>query len=259
MSGGSLEYGYQKLEWLAEEIEAKKIEFNNNDLTEQQRKIVVNEITSLQKELRVLAQRAKNLEWWLSGDDGDKEYFESIQQRPSSEDKELYDVISDYAKSFNLLQRYDSNNLQAETNGNVTYEINYNDAVTAIAELKKYLFTKKETSSLFANQKDDSFKGILGNIVQSFNGEYLYRSIEEQAAHLLYFIIKNHPFSDGNKRIGAFLFIWFLEKNKYRFKSNGELKINDNALVAVALLVAQSNPNEKELMIQLIASLLAGK
>jgi len=88
--------------------------------------------------------------------------------------------------------------------------------------------------------------------VQTFGGKYLYPSIEEQAAHLLYFIIKNHPFTDGNKRIGAFLFIWFLDKNKHRFKKSGELKINDNALVALALLVAQSNPAEKELMIKLI-------
>lgn len=88
--------------------------------------------------------------------------------------------------------------------------------------------------------------------MQTFGDKYLYPSIEEQAAHLLYFIIKNHPFSDGNKRIGAFLFIWFLDKNKHRFKKSGELKINDNALVALALLVAQSNPAEKELMIKLI-------
>jgi death-on-curing family protein len=90
-------------------------------------------------------------------------------------------------------------------------------------------------------------------------GQYLYASIEEQAAHLLYFIIKNHPFTDGNKRIGAFLFIWFLGKNKHRFKKSGELKINDNALVALALLVAQSDPNEKELMIKLIAQLVVNQ
>ena len=96
----------------------------------------------------------------------------------------------------------------------------------------------------------------MGSIVQTFDGQYLYPSIEEQAAHLLYFVIKNHPFSDGNKRIGAFLFIWFLDKNKHRFKKSGEVKLNDNALVALALLVAQSNPEEKELMIKLIINLI---
>jgi death-on-curing family protein len=115
---------------------------------------------------------------------------------------------------------------------------------------------KKEASSLFGKRKDESFAGILQTIVQTFDGEYLYKSIEEQAAHLLYFVIKNHPFTDGNKRIGAFLFIWFLEKNKHRFKKTGELKINDNALVALALLVAQSNPDDKALMINLVINLV---
>lgn len=109
---------------------------------------------------------------------------------------------------------------------------------------------------MFGNEKDQSFEEILGNITQSFDGQYLYPTIEEQAAHLLYFVIKNHPFSDGNKRIGAFLFVWFLEKNKHRFKQSGELKINDNALVAIALLVVQSNPSDKEIMIQLIIQLI---
>ena len=123
-------------------------------------------------------------------------------------------------------------------------------------ELKKQLINKKEATELFGNQKDQSFAGILGNITQSFGDEYLYKTIEEQASHLLYFVIKNHPFSDGNKRIGAFLFIWFLAKNKHSLKKSGELKINDNGLVALALLVASSNPQEKELMIKLIINLI---
>ena len=106
------------------------------------------------------------------------------------------------------------------------------------------------------NRKDDSFEEILGNIVQSFSGKYLYKSIEEQAANLLYFIIKNHSFSDGNKRIGAFMFIWFLEKNKHALKKSGELKINDNALTALALLIANSDPSEKDLMISLVINLI---
>ena len=115
---------------------------------------------------------------------------------------------------------------------------------------------RQEATELFGKQRDDSFQGILGNVVQSFDGQYLYPTIEEQAANLLYFIIKNHPFADGNKRIGAFLFIWFLEKNQHRFKRSGELKINDNALVALALLVAQSDPASKELMVKLIINLI---
>ncbi len=106
---------------------------------------------------------------------------------------------------------------------------------------------------MFGTERDGAFGGILNSVVQTFDGEYLYKSIEEQAAHLLYFVIKNHPFTDGNK---PFLFVWFLEKNKHRFKKSGEVKINDNALVALALLVAQSNPDDKEIMIKLIVNLV---
>jgi death-on-curing family protein len=174
-----------------------------------------------------------------------------------SEAKGLLEIISNYTQSFVLLNRFDNQTLQSDQlSENVTYEIEYKEALSAIAELKKQLVQKKEASELFGKQKDDSFAGILGNVVQSFGGEYLYKSIEEQAAHLLYFIIKNHPFTDGNKRIGAFLFIWFLEKNRHRFKKSGELKINDNALVALALLVAQCNPSDKEMMIKLIINLI---
>jgi death-on-curing family protein len=176
-----------------------------------------------------------------------------------SEAKGLLEIISNYTQSFVLLNRYDSNSLLADKlNESITYEIKYGEAASAISELKNQLIKKKEASELFGNPKDESFKGILGSIVQTFGGEYLYKSIEEQAAHLLYFVIKNHPFNDGNKRIGAFLFIWFLEKNKHRFKKSGELKINDNALVALALLVAQSNPADKEIMIKLIINLING-
>jgi death-on-curing family protein len=171
--------------------------------------------------------------------------------------KGLLDIITNYTQSFVLLNRFDSNKLQEDQlSENITYEIEYTEAVKAIGTLKEQLIKKKEASELFGNQKDDSFKSILGSIVQTFGGEYLYRSIEEQAAHLLYFVIKNHPFSDGNKRIGAFLFVWFLEENRHRFKKDGELKINDNGLVALALLVAQSDPDDKELMIKLIINLI---
>lgn len=173
------------------------------------------------------------------------------------EAKGLLEIITQYTQSFVLLSQFDSNSLpQHGLSEEFTYEIDYNEAKLAVAELKQKLILRNEATELFGNEKDRSFEGILGNIIQSFDGQYLYPTIEEQAAHLLYFVIKNHPFSDGNKRIGAFLFIWFLEKNKHRFKQSGELKINDNALVAIALLVAQSNPSDKEMMIQLIIQLI---
>ncbi len=175
-----------------------------------------------------------------------------------NEAKGLLDIITHYTQSFVLLNQYDSNSITTEKlTCEVTYEIKYSEAKPAITELKKQLMAKKEATELFGNEKDKSFSGILLSVVQTFDSQYLYPSIEEQAAHLLYFCIKNHPFSDGNKRIGAFLFVWFLEKNKHRFKKNGEVKINDNGLTAIALLVAQSNPNEKELMIKLIVNLIA--
>lgn len=173
------------------------------------------------------------------------------------EAKGLLDILSHYTKSFVLLNQYDSHNLQTlQLSENITYEIEYNEAKAAIAELKKQLIAKNEATKLFGNEKDNGFKSSLQSVVQTFGGQYLYPSIEEQAAQLLYFVIKNHSFSDGNKRIGAFLFVWFLEKNKHRFKKTGELKINDNGLTAIALLVAQSNPEEKELMVQLIINLI---
>lgn len=174
-----------------------------------------------------------------------------------NEARGLLEIISQYTQSFILLNQYDSNSIELQKlNERVTYEISYEEAKSAIVELKRQLIDKKEATKLFGNEKDNSFEGTLQSVVQTFGGQYLYPSIEEQAAHLLYFIIKNHPFSDGNKRIGAFMFIWFLEKNRHRFKKDGEVKINDNALVALALLVAQSDPVEKELMITLITQLI---
>lgn len=171
--------------------------------------------------------------------------------------KGLLDILSHYTKSFVLLNQFDSSSLTTEQlNENISYEIDYAQASAAIGELKCQLMAKNEATELFGNPKDDGFQSSLASVVQSFGGQYLYPSIEEQAAHLLYFVIKNHSFSDGNKRIGAFLFVWFLEQNKHRFKRSGELKINDNALVAIALLVAQSVSSDKELMIKLIVNLI---
>jgi death-on-curing family protein len=173
------------------------------------------------------------------------------------EAKGLLDIISNYTQSFVLLNQFDSNNLsEDDLNENVTYEIEYDEAKKAITELKTILVKKQEATDLFGKEKDRGFTSCLQSIVQTFDGKYLYPSIEEQAANLLYFIIKNHPFNDGNKRIGAFLFVWFLEKNKHRFKKNGEAKINDNGLTALALLVAQSDPADKALMIKLIINLI---
>lgn len=169
----------------------------------------------------------------------------------------LLSILTEYSHSFFLLNQYDTGNFPKHgLNCNLTQEINEKEAVQAISRLKQDLMDKNEASHLFGNAKDDSFAGILGAIVQSFDGRYLYPSIEEQAAHLLYFVVKNHPFTDGNKRIGAFMFIWFLQRNNHHLKKNGEAKINDNALVAITLLVAQNPPEQKDMMIALIINLI---
>lgn len=179
------------------------------------------------------------------------------KQLTSDEATGLLKVITDYANSWILLQQYDKNQLEEpKKKHKPKYIITCEKALKAISELKTDLKSKKEASDLFGNQRDKSFEGIIANLYQTFGGEKLYPSIEDKAAHLLYFIIKDHPFTDGNKRIGAFLFILFLSNNAYLFKSNGERKINDNALVALALLIAESNPMQKDVMIKLVMNFL---
>ena len=216
---------------------------------------LVNGYTLNEKRLQQMQQNVEELKRAVNliGQSGNTE------QLSATEAKGLLEIITNYTHSFILLNQFDSNSLpDKKLNENITYEIEYSEALKAVAELKKQLVKKKEASALFGNERDGAFAGILNSVVQTFDGEYLYKSIEEQAAHLLYFVIKNHPFTDGNKRIGAFLFVWFLEKNKHRFKKSGELKINDNALVALALLVAQSDPADKELMTGLVVNLING-
>ena len=123
-------------------------------------------------------------------------------------------------------------------------------------QLKTNLITKGEAGNLFGNEKDDSFQGILGSISQTVFGELAYPTVEEQAVQLLYSIIKGHPFSDGNKRIGSFMFVWFLEQNGHHLNENGERKINDKTLVTLAFTVAQSLPAQRETIQKLIMNLI---
>lgn len=184
-----------------------------------------------------------------------KRFLESDSE--SFQAKGTIDLVSDYAKSFTLLSQFDNLTFrEPNLKYDIHYEINESEALLEIAKLKVRLIEEGEASELFGNQKDRSFGGVLGSVLQSFDGHYLYATIEEQAANILYLIIKNHPFNDGNKRIAALMFVWFLQKNIHHLKNSGELKINDNALVVLALLIAQSNPAEKETMIQLIIQLI---
>ncbi len=168
----------------------------------------------------------------------------------------ILSLLNEFSKSLSILEQFDTNNLPKIDGAETVFKLNYDVAVTVLQQVKKELASKKEASSLFALERDYQFKSILKNIYQSFDMVDLYRTIEEKAAHLLYFLIKDHPFIDGNKRSASFLFIYFLEKNQYLFDSQGVRKINNAALTALSLLIAESDPKEKETMIQLICVLL---
>jgi prophage maintenance system killer protein len=176
----------------------------------------------------------------------------------TEEGRGVLDVITRYAKSWLLLKEYDDNTLSVpERRRPARVAIDYARARENINTLKARLMEKGEASNLFGQERTEQLIGILGAIEQTFGGDPLYPSIEEKAAHLLYFVIKDHPFADGNKRIGSFLFILFLRENDYLEDVNGVPKINENALVALALLTAESEPRNKELMIRLIMNLIA--
>lgn len=165
----------------------------------------------------------------------------------------LIKIISQYSKALDLLDDYDHQRLSLPKSDNKkVIKITYNEARNAIDELGKYTHFE----GLFGIEKDESFKGSIENIYQTFDGVDLYITIDEKAAHLLYFVVKNHSFTDGNKRIAAYLFVWFLDRNKSLYNSDGIKVIPDNALVALTLLIAESDPNEKEMMIKVIVNLI---
>jgi len=170
----------------------------------------------------------------------------------------LLDIVTSYTNTWLLLQKYDEDDLLREgKTKELRYKLDASEAQDALFELKENLLTKGEATDLFAKLREErGLEGIFWNIYQTFWGQDLYPSLEEKAAHLLYFIIKDHPFTDGNKRSGAFLFILFLAKNNILFDSEWNRKINDRALVAITLLIAESKPRDKELMTTLVLNLI---
>ena len=168
----------------------------------------------------------------------------------------LVDIVTRYAQTFLLLQRYDEGLLTEppEQRGGILPTLD--DARQALARLKSDLIARGEATDLFARERGDAFDALLGNLDQTVFGEPAYPSVEAKAAHLLYFVIKNHPFSDGNKRSGAFLFVDFLNRNGRLLDAAGNPVINDIGLAALALLVAESDPAHKETMIRLVMNML---
>ncbi len=169
------------------------------------------------------------------------------------ESKELVNVVSDYTYALDTLDKYD---YQSLTIDNTTYyelfHATYDNAIEAIKVLKE----KFGGGELFGNEKDQSFKSSIGQIYQTFDGEDLYPSVEEKAAMLLYLVTKNHSFSDGNKRIAATLFLWFLQNNGILYNPDGSKRISDGTLVALTLMIAESNPDEKDIMIRIVVNLI---
>ncbi len=168
----------------------------------------------------------------------------------------LVDVIARYTQTFLWLQRYDEGLLTAPAGSPGGVLPTLDEARAAIARLKADLMARGEASELFGRERGDAFAALLGNLDQTVFGEPAYPTVETKAAHLLYFVIKNHPFADGNKRSGAFLFVDFLARNG-RLLRNGEPVINDVGLAALALLVAESDAKNKDVMIRLIENMLA--
>lgn len=165
----------------------------------------------------------------------------------------LLRVITDYTYALDTLDRYDYQKLEIEkTTVDEPFRANYDNAMEAIYVLRD----KFGSGGLFGNEKDQSFKSSVSTIYQTFGGEELYPSIEEKAAMLLYLVTKNHSFSDGNKRIAAFLFLWFLEKNGILYKSDSTRLIENNTLVALTLMIAESRTEEKDIIVKVIVNLI---
>jgi len=182
---------------------------------------------------------------------------QSKKELLKGQETEILNLLADYSKTLSLLERYDTGKLGEQKGKKSEFVLKYEDCAEIITRLKKELAAKKEAGGLFGQARGGSFEGIIKGLYQTFDKKELYPTIEDKAAHLLYLVIKDHPFSDGNKRSAAFLFVYFLDKTNYLFKKSGERKINDNALTALALLIAESNPKDKDIMIKIIKNLLA--
>ena len=174
----------------------------------------------------------------------------TLQNQPmlsNDETNALFSVVTDYTYALDTLDSYDYQRLTvSDTTSEAPFHATYDNAMQAIRSLKE----RFGESPLFGNEKDESFKSSIGQIYQTFDGVELYPSTEEKAAMLLYLVTKNHSFSDGNKRIAATLFLWFLNNNRILYRQDGSKRIADNTLVALTLMIAESRPEEKDVMVK---------
>jgi death-on-curing family protein len=181
----------------------------------------------------------------------------SKHQLLAGQEREILDLLARYSKTLTILGQYDKGKIKLIKKSKAKFILDYEKAKEIIRRIKEDLISRKEASDLFGQDNDKRLAGILKTIYQAFDGKNLYSSLEEKAAHLLYFIVKDHPFIDGNKRIGSFSFVYFLDKNNYLYRDSGEKKINDNALTALTLLIAVSDPKDKDILIKIITNLLS--
>lgn len=171
----------------------------------------------------------------------------------TDESQALFDVVTDYTYALDTLDSYDYQRLTIEkTTQEELFHATYENAMSEINALRE----KFGGSGLFGNEKDESFRSSIGQIYQTFDGKELYPSVEEKAAMLLYLVTKNHSFSDGNKRIAATLFLWFLNNNGILYKEDGSKRIADNTLVALTLMIAESRTDEKDVMVKVVVNLI---
>jgi len=174
----------------------------------------------------------------------------------TAESRGILAILEKYSHALTVLDDYDHQRLQVVGTRTLALpKITYTEAMQQIRMWR----SKENLGGLFGNEKDDSFKSSLETIYQTFDGKELYPSIEEKAANLLYFIVKNHSFTDGNKRIAAAIFVWFMERQDFLYNAMGEKRIADNALVAFTLLIAESKPDEREIMVKVVINLINGK
>ena len=174
-------------------------------------------------------------------------------------EKELLNIITDYANTWLTFYQFDSNQLGLDGSKKPTKYLDYDQIKKAVDRFRIRLMKNEEASELFGQEVSEKLLSLLGNLKQTFGAKDVYPTLEEKAAHLLYFAVKNHPFVDGNKRIGALLFILFLVENNYLHNKKGERKINDAALTAITLLVAESRPQQKEVIVKVIVNLINKK
>ena len=194
-----------------------------------------NRLRDLNRAVRLIADTARRGD--LSGDEA----------------KALLAVVGDYNQALGLLDDYDHQRVaKPKSAGAVTHALGYEEALRIVQQLR----SRFGASDIFGVEKDSSLAGALGAIMQTFGGEDLYPGLEEKAAHLLYFVVKNHAFVDGNKRIAAALFLWFLERNRALLKDDGTLRVSNAALVALTLMIAESRPDEKEVLVRIVMHLL---